>query len=129
MGSVPVDVEQFILASAVKYALGNIDLSGEYFTIQNKDNSGGGTKSSNAYYGLATYSIKDKYIPYVMYDRISADQADPYFKSLQTQDISKLTAGLRYNISYRSSLKGEFRAVDKGNNNWNEYGIQWALAF
>ena len=67
-----------------------------------------------------------------MYDRISADQADPYFKSLGTHDTTKLTAGLRYNISYRSSLKGEFRTVnkvDKVNNNWNEYGIQWALAF
>ncbi|MDD5435048.1 MAG: hypothetical protein PH343_06435 [Nitrospira sp.] len=124
-----VNVDQSILAAALKYGIGNTDLSGEYFIIQNKDNLGGGTKTSNAYYGLATYSINDKFIPYLMYDNISADQSDPYFKSLGTQDISNLTAGLRYNISYRSSLKGEVRAVDKGNDTWNEYGIQWALAF
>lgn len=133
----PVNVDQSILAAALKYDIGNAGLSGEYFTIQNKDNSGGGTKTSSAYYGLATYSINDTFIPYVMYDNISADQSDPYFKSLGTQDISKLTAGLRYNISYRSSIKGEFRAVDKRNaptpdkknDSWNEYAIQWALAF
>lgn len=131
----PVNVNQLILAAALIYDVGNTDLSGEYFIIQNKDNSPGGkSRTSSAYYVLATYSINDTFIPYLMFDKTAADQSDPYFKSLNTQDISKLTAGLRYNISYRSSIKAEFRTLDmsdpnKKNDTWDEYAIQWALAF
>lgn len=130
----PVNVNQLILAAALIYDISNTDLSGEYFTIQNKDNLAGGTRTSSAYYVLATYSINDTFIPYLMFDKTAADQSDPYFKSLNTQDISKLTAGLRYNISYRSSIKAEFRTLDmsdpnKKNDTWDEYAIQWALAF
>ncbi|MBI5194251.1 MAG: hypothetical protein HZA08_12545 [Nitrospirae bacterium] len=124
----PVDVDQTILAAAVKYTLGNIDLSGEYFSIKNK-NHGGMTDTNNAYYGLATYSINDRFIPYLMYDKVLVDHDNPYSKSLGTQDTVNLTAGVRYNINYRSSIKGELRNIDMSGDDWNEYAVQWSLAF
>lgn len=125
----PVDVDQTILSIAAQYTRWDIDLSGEYLTIKDDDNSGGTTDTNNAYYGLVTYSINEKYVPYFMYEDMSADMDDPYFISLGTENLTKYTAGIRYNINYRSSLKGEFRSVDKGNNTWNEYAIAWAVAF
>lgn len=127
---VPVDVDQTILVAAVRYTLSNIDLSGEYFSITNKNKlSPGGSNTNAAYYGLATYNITERYVPYVMYESMSVDHKDPYFESLGAQHGNKITAGLRYNINYRSAIKGEVRTIDSEGNNWNEYAFQWSLAF
>lgn len=125
-----VDVDQTILGAALTYSIGDLGLAGEYFSIEDENNAPGGESDTNdAYYGLITYAFKDRWIPYLMYEDMKADKDDPYFISLGTGDMTKLTAGLRYNINYRSSLKGEFRSVEKGDDNWSEYAIQWALAF
>lgn len=129
-GSGDVDVDQTILGAALTYSIGNLGLAGEYFSIEDENNAPGGESDTNdAYYGLITYTFKDRWVPYLMYEDMSADEDDPYFLSLGTQDVTKYTAGLRYNINYRSSVKGEFRSVEKEDNNWDEYAIQWALAF
>lgn len=125
----PVDVDQTILVAAVRYTLSNIDLSGEFFSITNKDNLSGGSNTDEAYYGLATYNITEKFVPYVMYENMSVHHHDPYFESLGTQHGDKITTGLRYNINYRSAIKGEVRTIDSEGNNWNEYAFQWSLAF
>lgn len=124
-----VDVDQTILVTAIKYSIGNIDLSGEYFSTKNNNNLRAGSDTNDAYYGLVTYNINDKFIPYLMYDKMSADQDDDFFESLGTLDVTRLTAGLRYSINYRSSIKGELRKIELDGNNWNEYAFQWSLAF
>lgn len=125
-----VDVDQTILGAALTYSIGNLGLAAEYFSIEDENNAPGGESDTNdAYYGLITYTFKDRWVPYLMYEDMKADENDPYFTSLGIEDVTKWTAGLRYNINYRSSLKGEFRSVEKGDNDWNEYAIQWALAF
>lgn len=125
-----VNVDQTILGTAFIYSNGNLGLSGEYFAMRNSDNVTGNKYDVNAYYGLVTYAVTDKWIPYAMYENLSVEEADPYVISLGSFDTEKLTAGLRYNISYNSSIKGEYRdVIDKNDENWNEFAVQWALAF
>jgi len=129
-GADSVNVDQTILGTAFMYSTGNLSLSGEYFTIINSDEVTSKDYDVNAYYGLITYSLMDKWIPYVMYETLSVEEADPYVVSLGSVDTEKLTAGLRYNISYSSSIKGEYRdIIDKDGKDWNEFAVQWALAF
>ena len=127
-----VDVDLTVLGAALNYSTANIDLATEYFSIKNEDNStatNAGSNTSNGYFVLARYIFKDKWIPYLLYDKISIKAEDPYFDKLGTQDVTKTTVGFRYNINYRSCIKGEIRSVERGTNDWSEYGVQWALAF
>ena len=131
----PVDVDQTIIGAAISYSIADVGLMGEYFSIANKDNIADDSFTSSAYYALLTYSIKDKWIPYVMYENMTADDEDPYFVALGTSDITRVSGGLRYNINYRSSIKGEIRSNDQEDIvkddtwTWTEYAVQWALAF
>ena len=130
-----VDIDQTIIGAALSYSIADVSLMGEYFSIANKDNiapaGADDSFTSSAYYALLTYSIKDKWIPYIMYENITADDEDPYFVSLGTSDITRVSGGLRYNINYRSSIKGEIRSNDQEDidDTWTEYAVQWALAF
>ena len=126
------DLDQTIFGAALTYSIGNIHLASEYFSIKDTDNSGATDEdfTSNAYYGLITYTLLDKYVPYLMYENISVKEDDPYFTSLGTADTQEMIAGLRYNINYRSAVKGEYRRIiDIGDLDWNEYAVQWTLAF
>jgi len=127
----PVDVDQTIIGAAISYSIADVGLMGEYFSIANKDNIADDSFTSSAYYALLTYSIKDKWIPYVMYENMTADDEDPYFVALGTSDITRVSGGLRYNINYRSSIKGEIRSNDQEviDDTWTEYAVQWAIAF
>ena len=126
------DLDQTIFGAALTYSIGNIHLASEYFSVKDTDNSTATEEdfTSNAYYGLITYTLLDKYVPYLMYENISVKEDDPYFTSLGTADTQEMIAGLRYNINYRSAVKGEYRRIiDIGDLDWNEYAVQWTLAF
>lgn len=125
----PVEIDQTILGAAVTYAIANVDIAGEYFSIKNKDAGTDKEYTNSAYYGLITYTYKEKWIPYLMYENKAIKEADPYFISLGSLDTEETTVGLRYNINYRSSLKGEYRNITDGSVDWNEYSAQWGLAF
>ena len=133
ISGINVDVDQTILGAALSYSPGNIDLMGEYFSIKDKDNIGSGkSNTSSAYYALVSYTFAGKWIPYLLYENMSLKNGqgeDPYFLALGTKDVKKTTAGLRYNINIRSSVKAEWRNVERGDANWNEYGFQWGLSF
>ncbi len=126
-----VTVDQAIYAFAATYANGPLSLAAEYFTINDKDEATEDDFSNNAYYGLITYTLMEKWVPYVMYENLSVEEADPYMDALEIgRDTEELTVGLRYNINYRSSVKGEYRnIIDEGGADWSEVAFQWALAF
>jgi len=126
-----VAVDQAIYAFAATYANGPLGLAAEYYTINDKDEATEDDFSNNAYYGLITYTLMEKWVPYVMYENLSVEEADPYMAALEIgKDTEELTVGLRYNINYRSSVKGEYRnIIDEGGADWNEVAFQWALAF
>ncbi|MCC7201653.1 MAG: hypothetical protein IT393_03170 [Nitrospirae bacterium] len=122
------DVNQEIYVAAFTYSPGNVNLAGEYFNIGNRAESDKNYNSS-AYFGLITYNLTEKWVPYILYDKMLINESDPYFQTLNTKDVTKTTLGVRYNISYMSSLKGEVRAVKRDNKDWNEFALQWAIAF
>lgn len=126
-----VAVDQTIYAFAATYANGPLGLAAEYFTINDKDEATDDDFTNNAYYGLITYTLMEKWVPYVMYENLSVKEADPYMAALEIgRDTEELTAGLRYNINYRSSVKAEYRdIIDEGGADWSEFAVQWALAF
>jgi len=126
-----VNVDQTIYAFAATYTNGPLSLAVEYFTINDKDEISDDDFTNNAYYGLITYTLMEKWVPYVMYENLSVKEADPYMAALEIgRDTEELTVGLRYNINYRSSVKGEYRdIIDEGGADWSEFAVQWALAF
>ncbi len=128
---VTVNVDQTIYAFAATYTNGPLSFAAEYFTINDKDEISDDDFTNNAYYGLITYTLMEKWVPYVMYENLSVKEADPYMAALEIgRDTEELTVGLRYNINYRSSVKGEYRdIIDEGGADWSEFAVQWALAF
>ena len=126
-----VNVDQTIYAFAATYTNGPLSFAAEYFTINDKDEISDDDFTNNAYYGLITYTLMEKWVPYVMYENLSVKKADPYMAALEIgKDTEELTVGLRYNINYRSSVKGEYRdIIDEGGADWSEFAVQWALAF
>jgi hypothetical protein len=129
VGTGTIEVEQTILNGSLLYNLGDLDLMGEYYSIKNKDKIGTASNTTSLYYGLISYTVAYKWVPYLLYENMSVKEADPYFIALGSADVKKTIGGLRYNITYRSSVKAEYRDVSWGNDDWNEYGLQWALAF
>ncbi len=126
-----VYVDQVIYAFAATYTRGPVSLAGEYFTINDKDELSDDDYNNSAYYGLITYAVKNKWVPYIMYENLSVKEDDPYMRSLAIgRDTEELTLGIRYNINYRSSVKAEYRdIINEGGDEWSEYAVQWALAF
>ncbi len=125
-----VKADQTILGTAFMYSSGSLSLAGEYFRMKNSDEVADNDYDASAYYGLITYGVSEKWAPYLMYENLLIDESDPYFISLGAVDTEELTAGLRYNVSYRSSVKGEYRRIiDEGGKDWDGFALQWALAF
>ncbi|MBI3994536.1 MAG: hypothetical protein HY349_01035 [Nitrospirae bacterium] len=129
-----VDVNQTIWAGNLTYAREFLELTAEYYAIRDKDRSaaGGGTRVSQAYYALLSYMIGDRWVPYFMYESMSVKSAageDAYLIALAASDTTKTIAGVRYELSSKSSLRAEARKVRWGDFDWNEYGLQWAVGF
>lgn len=134
LGQPTVDVDQTILAAALVYVRESLGLTGEYFTVRDKDmlSGGSGTHTSHAYYGLLSYTLADRWVPYLMYETMSVKNGaaqDPYFFVLGVSDVTKAIGGIRYNLTPRSSIRGEARRVKWGDFNWDEYAVQWAIGF
>ncbi len=131
-GADTVQVDQTILNMSLMYSIADIDFTGEYFSIKDKDAAATnlGSFTNKAYYGLIRYTWKDKWVPYFLLEHQSVKENDPYLISLgKNFDSTESILGLRYNINYRSCVKGEARSVKQGSDNWMEYAVQWALAF
>jgi hypothetical protein len=111
------------------YNIGGLEAMGEYYSIKNDNNLTSGSETSNAYYGLLTYTFADKWGPYFLYEKMDIKAADPYFSALGSSDVTKTHGGLRYDISYRSSVKAEVSHVKWASDDWNQYDVQWGLAF
>lgn len=134
LGAPPVDVDQTIMAGVLRYERGAWELTGEYFSIRDRDNrsGGSGTHSNHAFYGLVSYAVTPRWVPYLVYENLTVQTGageDPYFIKLGASDIAKGIVGVRYHLSHRSSLRGEARRVRWGDYDWTEYAVQWALGF
>lgn len=124
-----MEVRQGVFSADVTYFAGNVEFIGEYYIINDEDELSN-DYSSSAYFAQGGYLIGEELLPYLRYEKTSVDENDPYFKELlRTKDTETMIGGLRYNISPASSLKAEVRGVDNGTDKFEEYAIQWAVAF
>ena len=128
-GASRVNVNQYIAVPAFMYRLNSLNIWGEYFYMRHKSINDE-TYQNKGYYILFTYSIKDKWVPYLLYEHKNVDKNDTYISALEADmDIKELIAGMRYNISYKHSLKFETRSTKEDNDNFMEFAVQWAIAF
>ena len=124
-------VKQNIASLDVTYFEKPFEFLAEYYLIRDKDDFSGGKKySSNAYYIQGGYVIKDRFIPYARYEKVSLDdKGDPYFGALGTKESKRTIAGMRYNLSVSSAVKAEVRFINNGTEKFEEYAAQWSVAF
>lgn len=128
-----LSVEQSIVGlSADRVMTGNgFDLLSEIYWVKDKDKMTGlGSKTNTLYYIQAEYTFMEKWTPYARYEQMLIDEGDPYMTALSAVDTKTSLAGLRYELSINSVLKGETRKVNpKGAEDYYVYAFQWAFAF
>ncbi len=126
-----LDVPQQIYAVDLEFINQQIELLSEYFYFNDKDDltKTGTFKSAGSYVQLG-YTIANRYIPYVRYEKISVREADPIIKNSSFLDQQKALVGLRYNMTANSALKGEVQLFDPTvGDSYRRYAVQWAFAF
>jgi hypothetical protein len=108
-----LDVSQQIYSVDLQFINQQIEFLAEHFYFNEKDDLAktGTFKSAGSYVQLG-YTIANRYIPYARYERISVREADPIIKNGSMSDQQKALAGLRYNMTANSALKGEFQHID-----------------
>ncbi len=81
------------------------------------------------YYIQAGYTFEERFTPYVRYEEMQVKEGDPYMTSLSAADDRRTIAGIRYEVSLISALKGEIRWIDTGGEDYWKYAVQWAFTF
>lgn len=123
-------VKQRILEFDVTYFRKPFEFMAEYYMIRNKDDFGAGdSHTSSAYYVQGGYWLTERFIPYARYEKVSVKEEDPYFTALGTADSNRVIAGVRYDLSLSNTVKAEVRFIDDGSQDFEEYALQWAIAF
>ncbi len=124
-------VKQNIASLDITYFEKPFEFLAEFYLIRDKDDFSGSKRfSSNAFYVQGGYLIKDRFIPYARYEKVSLDdEEDPYFSALGTKESNRTIAGLCYNLSVSSAVKAEVRFIDDGTEKFEEYAAQWAVSF
>lgn len=97
----------------------------EYFRFDNAD------ASADAFYVQLAYAVAEDITPYLRYESLDIDYADPYFKDLGGgMDRRQTIAGVRYDVTDRSALKAQVRRDgSRGGNTFNVFEMQWAFNF
>ncbi|MCR4287118.1 MAG: hypothetical protein NUW09_03795, partial [Deltaproteobacteria bacterium] len=97
----------------------------EYFRFDNAD------ASADAFYVQFAYTVAEDITPYLRYESLNIDYADPYFKDLKGgMDRRQTIAGVRYDIADRSAIKAQVRRdSSRHGNTFNVFEMQWAFNF
>jgi hypothetical protein len=125
------DVSQQIYCGDLTYITQQVELLFEYYAIFDRDRmSATGRHTNQGGYVQAAYTFAQKYVPYVRYEWISADEQDPYMTELGAVDLTKEILGFRYNLLSSSSIKAEVRFVRRPDmEHAHEFAVQWAFWF
>ncbi len=104
---------------------GGAEAMAEYFRFDNSEASAG------AFYVHLAYAVGWDTTPYLGYESLDIDYADPYFKDLNGgMDRRQSIAGVRHDISDRSAVKAQVtRDSSRGGNTFNSFAMQWAFNF
>jgi hypothetical protein len=96
-----------MLGAYAGYDADDWEVLAEYYGFRNADAAGGGGRNSNAWFAQIGKSF-GQWTPFVRHERASLDAADRYFSSqMSGRSYSRSSAGLRYAVDPRSSLKLE----------------------
>ncbi|MBI5237913.1 MAG: hypothetical protein HY887_05770 [Deltaproteobacteria bacterium] len=97
----------------------------EYFRFDNAE------ASADAFYVQFAYNAAKDITPYLRYESLDIDYADPYFKDLKGgMDRRQSIAGVRYDIVDRSAIKAQVRRdSSRHGNTFNVFEVQWAFNF
>lgn len=134
-----VGVKQNILNASLIYDQEGepLKLLAEVFWVKDKDQlTGRGDHTNTLYYVQLGYTLFDLIIPYVRYEQSlietpsSTEAGDPYMEALSAVDKRIALAGVRYELSAETALKGEYRRIhEEGLKNHSEFAVQWSFAF
>lgn len=92
------------LSGFVSYNNNKLQVIGEYYHIQNK-NDVVGNKNTQAGFVYAGYKVFGEWTPYTRFDFINTQAGDIYYMN---QNTTMITGGLRYDFSFLSNLKIEY---------------------
>jgi hypothetical protein len=101
------DVQYALMNGAVSYFGSSlpIEFVTEYFYIRNKML---GSHATNAMYAYIGFPIKKKFVPYIMYNKVSFESGEEYFIK---NNIDEVTIGSRLVLAPRVVLKLEFTSI------------------
>jgi hypothetical protein len=102
-----------ILGGHAVYRLHQFQIVGEVFHIYHDDDTTQMTYKTSGYYVMGEYVI-DSLTPYSRFDYINFGNADPLY-SPNVIDLSKYTAGLRWDFLPWNALKIEYSYADNKN--------------
>lgn len=130
------EIDQFLWAADLVYITSKVEFLSEYFAWSH-DSTALSTKfnDSDAYYAQLGIRVSDNVTPYVRYESLDAN-SDPYFDAVGMtvpgvdRHKSVTVLGVRRDMTLRSALKAEYRAVDDDyEGTYNEAAVQWSFAF
>ena len=126
-------VNQSILGLAAVYVVpgSGLNFLSEIYRIRDKDQlTDLGVHTNTFYYIQAGYTFMERITPYARYERMQVEKEDPYMTALSAVENRRALAGIRYEVSLISALKGEIREIDtEGVGDHSEYALQWAFSF
>lgn len=125
-------VDQSILGLAAVYVIpgSGLNFLSEFYWIRDKDTlTDLGAHTNPLYYIQVGYTFEERLTPYVRYEEMQVKEEDPYMTALSAADDRRAIAGIRYEVSLISALKGEIRRIDTGGEDYWKYAIQWAFTF
>lgn len=125
-------VDQSIFGLAAVYVIpgSGLNFLSEFYWIRDEDTlTHLGTHTNTLYYIQAGYTFEEIFTPYVRYEEMQVKEGDPYMTSLSAADDRRAIAGIRYEVSLISALKGEIRWIDTGGEDYWKYAAQWAFTF
>lgn len=123
------EIDEQILGAFLYWKFYNIEAIGEYLWIDHDDQLGGTSRTEGWYYQIS--SIFGSWQLYQRTDRLDFDQLVPdrYFASLDTRDLTKFTAGVRWDPRQWLGVSVEYHFSDRdGARGSDGFGLQLAFS-
>lgn len=123
--------DELITSAHLVWNRGRIDAAAEFINVSHEAIGGGASQGSPAYYLHVGYQLTGAaraFQPYVRYENMDIDEADPVFSGL-VADYEAVVAGLRFDFSSLAALKAEYRSEEvAGSARTDAYYLQASFA-
>lgn len=123
--------DEIITSAHAVWHRGRIDAAAEFINVSHEPVGGGTSRGSPSYYVHVGYQLAGAaraLQPYVRYENMDIDEADPVFTGLLA-DYEAVVAGLRFDFSDLAALKAEYRSEElAGSARTDAYYLQASFA-